>query len=141
MTRTLCILADSATGTPAPMMLVRPSDPAPILEALEARQAVTVRFPRLCGLPADELTAVPVEHGEARLTLSASGLQLSVAQWRAFRANYAVLGPRRDGRWLIGRELAALLLKSYQTGDLNRYFRRLELHRASLVGVAAEDVQ
>lgn len=141
MTRTLCILADSATGTPAPTTLLRPSDPAPILEALEQRRAVTVRFPRLCGLPADELTAVPVENGEARLTRSASGLQLSISQWRPFRANYAVLGPRTAGRWLVGRELASLLLKSYESGDLSRHFRRLELHRASLVGITAEDVQ
>lgn len=123
------------------MTLLRPSEPSPILKALESRRAVTIRFPRLCGLPADELTAMTVENGEARLTLSASGLQLSVAQWRPFRANYAVLGPRTAGRWLVGRELASLLLKSYESGNLSRHFRRLELHRASLVGIATEDVQ
>lgn len=113
-------ITDSAVGNPTrPATFLRPNR-ALVLLALQQKQAVHIVYPT-----GEELRAVPhPRESEADLVFMAT--TVVVGSLRTATGSWRVDGPRpRTRRWLIGEELAGLVLRAHDSGSLPIYLRRL----------------
>lgn len=136
MNRPLLRIADSALGDKTgPATFLRPNR-ALVLQALQQRRAVHIVYPT-----GEELRAVPhPREPEADLIFMAT--TVVVGSLRTATGSWRVDGPRpRTRRWLIGEELAGLILRAHDSGSLPLYLRRLASIPSSLYSapVSAEE--
>lgn len=129
-------ITDSATGNPTrPATFLRPNN-ALVLQALHQRQAVHVVYPT-----GEELRALPhPREPEADLVFMAT--TVVVGSLRTATGSWRVDGPRpRTRRWLIGEELAGLVMRAHDSGSLPLYLRRLTSIPSSLYSapISAEE--
>lgn len=120
MDKPILRITDSAAGNPVrPATFLRPNRPL-VLQALQQKQATHVVYPT-----GEELRAIPhPREPEADLVFMAT--TIVVGSMRTATGSWRVDGPRpRTRRWLIGSELAGLILRAHDSGSLPLYLRRL----------------